>query len=226
MMGVRDAEPDPSEPPAHLSSAARTPAEQEETARRLRPHARASQLRLDDASKRPQGLTPVNPSRKQKPVRWQFGIRSRNSPWEALLCIYKALSKLGCGWLVDEDYEKFHGIGNDNGDRCAWSFLSLIASTLRPWFPPFWSQSNCLALALSSLWSCLPQHPSLGPQNCPGDSAVRLTEDAHSGHGRSSFGRPGSADKDPTKYYQLPADPWHIQLAGLLRVRPPGSSLV
>ncbi|UZP35716.1 hypothetical protein NXS19_003532 [Fusarium pseudograminearum] len=57
----------------------RTDAEKEETARRLRPHSR-SQLRIDEANTRPQGMTPINPPKKTKPVRWQFGIRSRNSP--------------------------------------------------------------------------------------------------------------------------------------------------
>lgn len=92
----------------------RSQADQEETIRRLKPHSR-SQLRLDEANKRPQGLTPVNPPKKQKPVRWQFGIRSRNAPWEALVCIYKALNKLGAGWIIDEDYDKEHG-GDDDGD--------------------------------------------------------------------------------------------------------------
>jgi len=94
------------------SAAPRTQAEQEETARRLKPHSR-SQLRLDEANKRPSGLTPVNAPKKVKPVRWQFGIRSRNAPWEALVCIYKALQKLGAGWQVDEDYEKVHGNGDE-----------------------------------------------------------------------------------------------------------------
>ncbi|KAK3360229.1 putative serine/threonine protein kinase [Lasiosphaeria hispida] len=93
----------------------RSQAEQEETLRRLKPHSR-SQLRLDEANKRPQGLTPVNPPKKTKPVRWQFGIRSRNAPWEALVCIYKALSKLGAGWIVDEDYDNFHSGDDENDD--------------------------------------------------------------------------------------------------------------
>ncbi|KAM7195454.1 hypothetical protein V8F20_007513 [Naviculisporaceae sp. PSN 640] len=93
----------------------RSQADQEETIRRLKPHSR-SQLRLDEANKRPQGLTPVNPPKKQKPVRWQFGIRSRNAPWEALVCIYKALNKLGAGWIIDEDYDKEHGGGDDGED--------------------------------------------------------------------------------------------------------------
>jgi carbon catabolite-derepressing protein kinase len=89
----------------------RTPAEQQEAARRLKPHAKNT-VRLDDSQTRPQTMTPVAP-KKAKPVRWQFGIRSRNAPWEALLCIYKALAKLGATWLVDEDYNKVHGPEND-----------------------------------------------------------------------------------------------------------------
>ncbi|KAL2132808.1 hypothetical protein VTI74DRAFT_3358 [Chaetomium olivicolor] len=98
----------PDAPPTVPEPAAqpRSQAEQEETLRRLKPHSR-SFVRLDDAS-RPQGLTPVNPPKKNKPVRWQFGIRSRNAPWEALLCIYKALYKLGATWLVDEGYDAAH----------------------------------------------------------------------------------------------------------------------
>lgn len=97
----------PNEPPVQP----RTPAEQEETARRLKPHAR-SPLRLAETNKRPQGLTPVTSTKKPKPIRWQFGIRSRNAPWEALVCIYKALHKLGCGWILDEDFEKVDGNGD------------------------------------------------------------------------------------------------------------------
>jgi carbon catabolite-derepressing protein kinase len=83
----------------------RTPAEQQEAVRRLKPH---SKIRLDESQSRPQQMTPVAP-KKSKPVRWQFGIRSRNAPFEALLCIYKALAKLGATWLQDEDYNKVHG---------------------------------------------------------------------------------------------------------------------
>lgn len=84
-------------------TSSRTDAEKEEAARRLKPHTR-SQLRIDEAAKRPQGMTPMNPAKKSRPVRWQFGIRSRNAPWEALLCIHKALYKLGATYIPDEDY--------------------------------------------------------------------------------------------------------------------------
>ncbi|KAI8633843.1 protein kinase SNF1 [Xylariaceae sp. FL1651] len=85
----------------------RTPAEQQEAVRRLKPHSKNT-MRHDESQTRPQSMTPVAP-KKSKPVRWQFGIRSRNAPFEALLCIYKALAKLGATWAQDEDYNKVHG---------------------------------------------------------------------------------------------------------------------
>lgn len=80
-----------------------TEAEKAETARRLNPHSR-SQIKLDEASKRPAGMTPV-PQKRMKPTKWQFGIRSRNQPLEAIGCIYRALQKLGAEWVLDEDWD-------------------------------------------------------------------------------------------------------------------------
>jgi carbon catabolite-derepressing protein kinase len=99
--------------PPEPATQPRSQAEQEETLRRLKPHSR-SFVRLDDAG-RPQGLTPVNPPKKSKPIKWQFGIRSRNAPWEALVCIYKALSKLGASWLIDEGYDSAREDDDDDG---------------------------------------------------------------------------------------------------------------
>lgn len=117
--------PDAPEPTIHP----RSQAEQEETIRRLKPHSR-SQIRLDEASKRPQGLTPVHAPRKSKPVRWQFGIRSRNAPWEALVCIYKALNKLGCGWIPDEDYDKYHEGGDGDNKYVPVVHIDVVQSAL------------------------------------------------------------------------------------------------
>jgi carbon catabolite-derepressing protein kinase len=80
-----------------------TEAEKAETARRLNPHSK-SQIKLDEASKRPAGMTPV-PQKKPKPTKWQFGIRSRNQPLEAIGCIYRALQKLGAEWALEEEYD-------------------------------------------------------------------------------------------------------------------------
>lgn len=68
------------------------------TARRLKPHNR-SQLNIDKAANKPEALTPL-PPKKSRPTKWQFGIRSRNQPAEAMLAIYKALSAMGAEWEV------------------------------------------------------------------------------------------------------------------------------
>ncbi|CAZ81571.1 unnamed protein product [Tuber melanosporum] len=54
-----------------------------------------------------EGLTPLPPghaqqAKRQRQTRWQFGIRSRNSPLEAVGCIYRALRKLGAEWELEE----------------------------------------------------------------------------------------------------------------------------
>lgn len=89
-------------------------AEKLETARRLNPHSR-SQLKLDEASKRPAGMTPVVTAKKSKPIKWQFGIRSRNQPLEAIGCIYRALHKLGAQWVVEEEWEPYRS--ESDGER-------------------------------------------------------------------------------------------------------------
>ncbi|PQE30891.1 CAMK CAMKL AMPK kinase protein [Rutstroemia sp. NJR-2017a WRK4] len=78
-----------------------TDAEKAETARRLNPHSKSHQ-RIEDAAKKPAGMTQL-PAKKVKPTKWQFGIRSRNQPLEAIGCIYRALQKLGAEWKTDED---------------------------------------------------------------------------------------------------------------------------
>jgi len=92
-----------------------TEAEKAETARRLNPHSR-SQLKLDEANKRPAGMTSI-PQKKAKPTKWQFGIRSRNQPLEAIGCIYRALQKLGAEWVVDEDWSPSQRENEDDNDR-------------------------------------------------------------------------------------------------------------
>lgn len=54
------------------------------------------------------GMTPIEAEtkrrsdreKKAKPTKWQFGIRSRNHPAEAMLAIYKALRAMGADWEV------------------------------------------------------------------------------------------------------------------------------
>jgi carbon catabolite-derepressing protein kinase len=75
-----------------------TPEQTEEqrqvSARRLKPNFRA--LPTPDRQ-RPEPMTTL-PAKKSKPIKWQFGIRSRNQPAEAMLAIFKALKAMGADW--------------------------------------------------------------------------------------------------------------------------------
>jgi carbon catabolite-derepressing protein kinase len=85
----------------------RTKEEQDATARALKPHSR-SVTKLDelrDKKDRPEGMTAAHPSSshgasKSKAKRWQFGIRSRNAPFEAMKCLYNALQAQGADWEI------------------------------------------------------------------------------------------------------------------------------
>ncbi|KAI0024246.1 protein kinase SNF1 [Xylariomycetidae sp. FL0641] len=150
-------EPLDSQPMPDVPLQPRTPAEQQEAVRRLKPHSKNA-AKVEDGRGPPQGMTPVSAPKKPKPVRWQFGIRSRNAPFEALLFMYKALGKLGATWVADEDYDKVHG--------------------------------------------CDADVPT--PQLENGPEKVNPYEGM----------QPEEIDLkhiDPTKYYNLPADPWHIK---------------
>ena len=83
------------EPPAPARSAEDKAA----AARRLKPHSRGSQIHLEKLNK-PEPMTAMPSQKKSRPIKWQFGIRSRNAPAEAMLAIYKALRAMGAEWEV------------------------------------------------------------------------------------------------------------------------------
>ncbi|KAF1931180.1 serine threonine protein kinase SNF1p [Didymella exigua CBS 183.55] len=67
-------------------------------ARRLKPNFRT----LPDPQRpRPEPMTAL-PAKKARPTKWQFGIRSRNQPAEAMLAIFKALKAMGADWEIPE----------------------------------------------------------------------------------------------------------------------------
>ena len=76
-----------------------TPAEQAETARRLKPIS-LSTLQLQSIIALPLTQVPEETKQdtKKHKTRWQFGIRSRNLPHEAMHCVYKALLAMGAEW--------------------------------------------------------------------------------------------------------------------------------
>ncbi|KAI5367433.1 putative serine/threonine-protein kinase, active [Septoria linicola] len=96
----------------------RTKEEQEATARRLKPHSRSStNLARGDKPDLDMTKIPEGKPKKQRPTKWQFGIRSRNSPAEAMLAIYRALHKMGAVWEVQPTKEQVAGSGDASPER-------------------------------------------------------------------------------------------------------------
>lgn len=83
----------------------RSKEEQEATSRALKPHSR-SITTLHDLRSRPEGMTAITTEekkaapRREKPKRWQFGIRSRNAPFEAMRCLFSALKAQNADWQI------------------------------------------------------------------------------------------------------------------------------
>ncbi|KAF3041310.1 Protein kinase [Didymella heteroderae] len=78
-------------------------------ARRLKPNFRT----LPDPQRpRPEPMTAL-PAKKARPTKWQFGIRSRNQPAEAMLAIFKALKAMGADWEIPEPRKA----GEQSGSR-------------------------------------------------------------------------------------------------------------
>jgi carbon catabolite-derepressing protein kinase len=75
--------------------------DQEATVRRLKPHSRST-IQLQHITSSPaEAPDPSNQDKKKgKITKWQFGIRSRNQPMDAMLCIYRALKAQGAQWHV------------------------------------------------------------------------------------------------------------------------------
>lgn len=111
-----------SQPPAQVDDKEpehdhpRTKEEQEATAKRLKPHSKSS-ANMSRNVEKPEPMTslPDKQAKKQRPTKWQFGIRSRNTPAEAMLAIYKALSKMGAEWEVPKPKEQ----GAEQSEDCS-----------------------------------------------------------------------------------------------------------
>ncbi|KAK3117774.1 Protein kinase [Teratosphaeriaceae sp. CCFEE 6253] len=96
----------------------RTKEEQEATARRLKPHSKSSVNLHRNEKPEPLTALPEKAAKKSKPTKWQFGIRSRNTPTEAMLAIYKALKKMGAVWEAQSPREPgVSGSGEGSPER-------------------------------------------------------------------------------------------------------------
>jgi carbon catabolite-derepressing protein kinase len=96
----------------------RTKEEQEATAKRLKPHSKSS-ASMHRNMEKPEPMTsiPDKQAKKQRPTKWQFGIRSRNTPAEAMLAIYKALRRMGAEWEVPKPKESGAESGECSPER-------------------------------------------------------------------------------------------------------------
>lgn len=89
---------DPDDGAAAGSDKELSPEEQAATARALKPHAR-SIIDLDKLKLEPPERFHA-PHQPRKSRKWQFGIRSRNQPYEAILYLYKAIAAQGGVWEI------------------------------------------------------------------------------------------------------------------------------
>ncbi|KAK2747964.1 Protein kinase [Myotisia sp. PD_48] len=77
--------------PAHQTLATKIP---------LRPHARSKVDLSKIQFEKPESPAQTTPQPKRS-RKWQFGIRSKSQPYEAMLCLYKALEAQGGVWEID-----------------------------------------------------------------------------------------------------------------------------
>lgn len=110
--------------------------EQDATAKALKPHSRSSTNLGALAHKINAQIMPSAPEQekekkaasKSKSRKWQFGIRSRNQPFEAMKCLYAALKAIGAEWEVQpatkaasgengEDTNNDHEEGGEDDDE-------------------------------------------------------------------------------------------------------------
>lgn len=77
--------------------------EQSANLQRLKPHSRSTiqlQKLIAEEAEDPEATASAG-KKKEKNLRWQFGIRSRNAPNDAMHAIYRALKAHGAQWEVD-----------------------------------------------------------------------------------------------------------------------------
>ena len=85
--------------------------EQAATIKHLKPHSRST-IQLQNITKEPilqEGgvMLDMRSKSKHKSTKWQFGIRSRNEPVDAIKCLYRALNSMGdCQWRTEPPKDK------------------------------------------------------------------------------------------------------------------------
>lgn len=165
----------------------RTKEEQEATARRLKPHSKSS-ANLHRNAEKPEPMTSMSdkPTKKQRTTKWQFGIRSRNTPCEAMVAIYKALQRMGAEWEIAKPREPGAGSGEGSPERQRDGSQS-----------PEYSDSDPEA-------GTDPEYATHEEQEQRRKSRAKQADDRGRRRGRDRYGRWNDYG------YTLPEDPWVI----------------
>ena len=121
MKGQMNKATSPTQPDDGPDGRLRTKEEQEATSRRLKPHSRSA-ANLQRHAEKPGPMTAITDkgaerAKKPKAQKWQFGIRSRNTPCEAMLALYKALNRMGAQWEVPRSRDPGAGSGEGSPER-------------------------------------------------------------------------------------------------------------
>lgn len=192
-----------------------SPEEQAETLRRLKPVSLSS-LQLQNMTTQP--LTHINheaPPKsdpKKHRTRWQFGIRSRNLPHEAMHCVYKALVAQKAEWEVP-------GIP-DNGNKRHTSFPVHVSGATR------------LSETMSPSRAPSPEMTRTSHQRQSHEEYRDFSRRGRDGRRADSSGAlyetdDEDVDIDLTPQEYIPKDPWCVQVRwrkdGMLPVTLPRS---
>ncbi|KAL8992005.1 MAG: hypothetical protein Q9169_007451 [Polycauliona sp. 2 TL-2023] len=196
-----------------------TPQEQAAMASHLKPHSRSTQQlqRITaDAPERQESMK-EGANKKKGGYRWQYGIRSRNQPLDAVHCIYKALKRQGAEWEVPVE-------DDTNKDRKGPYKVNLSGAT-----------------HLTSADVHLSESPEKGRHMLSREDSAE-TEDSYGGHGAASSTVQNSKERPPQEpnpdlnhieevdpavfpSNYLPADPWVIHVRYLVdNMHPQGAN--
>ncbi|KAF2475244.1 Pkinase-domain-containing protein [Lindgomyces ingoldianus] len=172
-----------------------------QNARRLKPHARNTGSSRD--SQRPEPMTAL-PTKRPRPTKWQFGIRSRNQPAEAMLAIFKALKAMGADWEVP----KIRRAGGRSGSRSGSSSRESSRSRSR-------SRTRSRGSSISShssrdeyRTSARNSDRSISPSRREPLSVRNPSGDANSSRSRGRQRKHYNQQNDWG--YSIPSDPWVI----------------
>ncbi|KAJ4991611.1 hypothetical protein SVAN01_02992 [Stagonosporopsis vannaccii] len=157
-------------------------------ARRLKPNFRT----LPDPQRpRPEPMTAL-PAKKARPTKWQFGIRSRNQPAEAMLAIFKALKAMGADWEIPEP-RKRGGSRSRSGSRGSQEQAASRSRT----------HSQGSSVSSHSSGDARSDEDEASPHRKP--LTVRNTDSEQEGRGRQK-----RYNHNNDWGYRVPEDPWVI----------------